>query len=40
MNLVRFELDREFVALNDLLRLAGLCESGGMGSGTTNQSLP
>lgn len=31
MNLVDFVLDREFVALNDLLRLAGLCDSGGMG---------
>lgn len=31
MNLVEFVLDREFVALNDLLRLAGLCDSGGMG---------
>lgn len=31
MNVVHFDLDREYVALNDLLRLAGLCDSGGMG---------
>ncbi|MDY0022675.1 RNA-binding S4 domain-containing protein [Arenimonas caeni] len=31
MTRIDFELDREFVALNDLLRLAGLCDSGGMG---------
>ncbi|WP_374603860.1 RNA-binding S4 domain-containing protein [Arenimonas sp.] len=31
MNIIHFNLDRDFVALNDLLRLAGLCGSGGMG---------
>lgn len=31
MTIIDFELDREFIALNDLLRLAGLCGSGGMG---------
>lgn len=31
MTTIDFELDREHVALNDLLRLAGLCDSGGMG---------
>ncbi|GAB2659815.1 RNA-binding S4 domain-containing protein [Arenimonas aestuarii] len=31
MTIIHFDLDREFVALNDLLRLAGLCGSGGMG---------
>ena len=31
MNLIDFELDREFVELNQLLKLAGLCDSGGMG---------
>jgi len=31
MNRMDFELDREFVALNDLLKLAGACDSGGMG---------
>lgn len=31
MNQIDFELDRDFVALNDLLHLAGLCGSGGMG---------
>lgn len=31
MNTIDFELDRDVVALNDLLRLAGLCDSGGMG---------
>ena len=27
----RFELDRDFVELNQLLKLAGLCDSGGAG---------
>lgn len=27
----RFELDREYVELNQLLKLAGLCDSGGAG---------
>ena len=31
MNHIDFELDREFVELNQLLKLAGLCDSGGMG---------
>lgn len=31
MNRIEFELDREFVALNDLLKLTGVCDSGGMG---------
>lgn len=31
MNIIDFELDREYIALNDLLRVAGLCGSGGMG---------
>ena len=31
MTRIDFDLDREYVALNDLLRLAGLCDSGGMG---------
>ena len=31
MNRIEFELDPEFVALNDLLKLAGVCDSGGMG---------
>lgn len=31
MTRVDFELDREYVALNDLLKLAGACDSGGMG---------
>jgi ribosome-associated protein len=31
MTLIDFELDREFVELNQLLKLAGLCDSGGMG---------
>ena len=31
MTHIDFELDRDFIALNDLLRLAGLCGSGGMG---------
>ena len=29
--LIDFDLDREFVELNQLLKLAGLCDSGGMG---------
>ena len=28
---VEFELDRDFVELNQLLKLAGLCDSGGAG---------
>lgn len=31
MPMIRFELDREYVELNHLLKLAGLCDSGGMG---------
>jgi ribosome-associated protein len=31
MNTIDFDLDREFVELNQLLKLAGLCDSGGMG---------
>lgn len=28
---IDFHLEREFIALNDLLKIAGLCDSGGMG---------
>ena len=31
MQLLRFELDRDHVELNQLLKLAGLCDSGGAG---------
>ena len=31
MHAIDFELDREFVELNQLLTLAGLCDSGGAG---------
>ena len=31
MPLIHFQLDREFVELNQLLKLVGLCDSGGMG---------
>jgi ribosome-associated protein len=31
MPIVRFELDREHVELNQLLKLAGVCDSGGAG---------
>ncbi|PZO08497.1 MAG: RNA-binding protein [Lysobacteraceae bacterium] len=31
MPMIRFELDREYVELNQLLKLVGLCDSGGMG---------
>ena len=31
MQRIRFELDRDFVELNQLLKLAGLCDSGGAG---------
>lgn len=31
MKPIVFELDREFVELNQLLKLAGLCDSGGAG---------
>ncbi len=31
MPLIRFAMDRDFVELNQLLKLAGLCDSGGAG---------
>lgn len=31
MQTLEFELDRDFVELNQLLKLAGLCDSGGAG---------
>jgi ribosome-associated protein len=31
MQQITFELDREFVELNQLLKLSGLCDSGGAG---------
>ena len=31
MPTIDFELDRDFVELNQLLKLAGLCDSGGAG---------
>lgn len=31
MPIVRFELDREHVELNQLLKLTGVCDSGGAG---------
>ena len=31
MQRITFELDREYVELNQLLKLAGLCDSGGAG---------
>lgn len=31
MQQIDFELDRDFVELNQLLKLAGLCDSGGAG---------
>lgn len=31
MHAIDFELDREFIELNQLLKLAGLCDSGGAG---------
>ncbi|MEG3192547.1 RNA-binding S4 domain-containing protein [Lysobacter sp. D1-1-M9] len=31
MQRIEFELDREFVELNQLLKLAGVCDSGGAG---------
>lgn len=31
MNTIEFELDRDYVELNQLLKLAGACDSGGMG---------
>ena len=31
MQQIRFELDREHVELNQLLKLVGLCDSGGAG---------
>ena len=32
MQTLDFELDRDFVELNQLLKLAGLCDSGGAGT--------
>ncbi len=31
MTIIEFELDREHVELNQLLKLAGVCDSGGAG---------
>ena len=31
MQTIDFELDRDFIELNQLLKLAGLCDSGGAG---------
>ena len=31
MDIIDFELDRDFVELNQLLKLVGLCDSGGAG---------
>jgi ribosome-associated protein len=31
MEIITFELDRDYVELNQLLKLTGLCDSGGMG---------
>lgn len=31
VQVITFALDREFIALNDLLKLAGVCDSGGAG---------
>ena len=31
MHAIDFELDRDFVELNQLLKLAGVCDSGGAG---------
>ncbi len=31
MTVMEFELDREYVELNQLLKLAGVCDSGGAG---------
>ena len=31
MQTIEFELDRDFVELNQLLKLVGLCDSGGAG---------
>ena len=31
MPILDFELDRDFIELNQLLKLAGLCDSGGAG---------
>ena len=31
MTTLRFDLDRDFVELNQLLKLVGLCDSGGAG---------
>ena len=39
MQTLDFELDRDFVELNQLLKLAGLCDSGGAGKQLVALSL-
>ncbi|AXQ30243.1 RNA-binding S4 domain-containing protein [Solimonas sp. K1W22B-7] len=39
MKTVDFELDREFIELNQLLKLAGICDSGGAGKQLVAEGL-
>ncbi len=39
MNTVDFDLDREYVELNQLLKLAGVCDSGGAGKQLVAEGL-
>jgi ribosome-associated protein len=39
MNTVDFDLDREYIELNQLLKLAGACDSGGAGKQLVAEGL-
>ena len=39
MTEITFKLDREFIALNDLLKITGLVDSGGMGKVVVGEGL-
>ena len=39
MTEITFKLDREFIALNDLLKITGLVDSGGMGKVVVSEGL-
>ena len=39
MHRIDFRLDREYVELNQLLKLAGLCDSGGAGKAMVAEGL-
>ncbi len=39
MTEITFKLDREFISLNDLLKITGLVDSGGMGKVVVGEGL-